>query len=37
MGVSKLELEQIRAAKAKERGGFSERILLLETDDGNAR
>jgi predicted house-cleaning noncanonical NTP pyrophosphatase (MazG superfamily) len=31
-GVSKEELEQIRLAKANERGGFDQKLLLVEVE-----
>jgi predicted house-cleaning noncanonical NTP pyrophosphatase (MazG superfamily) len=32
-GVSFEELEHVRKTKAKERGGFVEKIFLIEVDD----
>lgn len=33
-GYTLEELEQVRAGKAEERGGFEKKILLIETDGG---
>ena len=32
LGVSKIELEQMRAAKAAKNGGFSDRLYLLDVN-----
>ena len=33
-GCGREELERIRAAKAEKRGGFEQKILLIDVDEG---